>query len=106
MTRALRSYHVWRMRRLEFKGAFVDVRDACEQCVNVVGGRSFVFVHAVPNCMSLVSHVFSMVVFMFVGMCSYDKTLCGFWWECVDSDRSFPATRSLRCSVCYTSVCL
>ena len=68
MTRALRSHHVWRLRRLEFKGAFVDVRDACEQCENVVGGRSFVFVHAVPNCVSLVSHVLSMVVFMVVGM--------------------------------------
>ena len=44
MTRAWRSHHVWRLRRLEFKGAFVDVRDACEQCGNVVAGRSLVFV--------------------------------------------------------------
>ena len=83
----------------------MDVRDACEQCVNVAGGRSLVFVHIVPNFSSLVPHVFCVVVFMVVGMCSYDGTLCGFWWVLVNSDRSFPATRSLRCSVCCASVC-
>ena len=35
VTRAWRSHHVWQLRRLEFKGAFVDVRDACEQFGNV-----------------------------------------------------------------------
>ena len=44
--------------------------------------------------------------YLFVVIRSYDKILCGFWWEWVDSDLSFPATRSLRCSVCCTSVCL
>ena len=54
--------------------------------------------------MSLVSYVFAVVPV--VGMCSSDKTLCGFWWVRVDSDRSFPATWSLRCSVCFISLCL
>ena len=57
MTRALRSHYVWRMRRLEFKGAFVDVRDACEQCGNVVGGRSLIFVHMFSwSCVHLSRH--------------------------------------------------
>ena len=39
MTRALRSHHVWQLRRLGLKGESLHVRDACEQCVKVVGGR-------------------------------------------------------------------
>ena len=42
---------------------------------------------------------FTVVVFLVVGMCSCDGTLCGFWWVRVNSERSFPATLSLRCSV-------
>ena len=37
---------------------------------NVVGGRSFRVSMPFRNYMSLVSHVFSKVVFMVVGMCS------------------------------------
>ena len=44
-----RSHQEWQSRRLEFKGESTDVLDACEQCGNVVGGRSRVFVHIVPR---------------------------------------------------------
>ena len=56
--------------------------------------------------MTLDSHVFSWLCFCFEGMCSSGETLCGFWWERVDSAFSFPATWSLRCCVCFISVCL
>ena len=60
VTRALQRHHVWHMRRLEFKGAFVDLRDACELCGNVVGGKSLVFLSlSFRVSMSLVSNVFS-----------------------------------------------
>ena len=41
---ALRSHHVWQLQRLDLKGESLHVRDACEQCGNVVGGRPLVFV--------------------------------------------------------------
>ena len=56
--------------------------------------------------MTLDSHVFSWLCFCFEGICSSGETLCGFWWERVDSAFSFPATWSLRCCVCFISVCL
>ena len=72
--------------------------DACEQCGNVVGGRSLVFVHIVPNFDVSRFAWFSVVVFMVVGMCSYGELR-------VDSDHCLSVRRSFRCSVCCTSVC-
>ena len=68
----------------------MDLRDACEQCGNVVGAMSLVFFSlSLRGSISFVSHVFfAVVVFLIVVMCSYDETLCGFWWVRVDSDRS------------------
>ena len=55
---ALRSHHVWQMQRLDLKVESVDVRCACGQNENVVGGRPLVFVHNVWILLSLVSYVF------------------------------------------------
>ena len=49
MTRALRSHHVWQLRRLDLKVESVDVRGACGQCGNVVGGRPLVLVRHLLN---------------------------------------------------------
>ena len=78
MTRALRSHHVWQLRRLDLKVESVDVRCACGQYENVVGGRPLVFVHNVWILLSLVSYVFAVV--LVVDMCAYDKTVCTMWW--------------------------
>ena len=47
---------------------------ACEQCGNVVGGRSLVFAHIVPhfNVFLFACFFFAVVVFIIVVMCSYD----------------------------------
>ena len=78
MTRALRSHHVWQLRRLDLKVESLDVRDACGQCGNVVGGRPLVLVRHFWISMLLVSYVFAVV--LVVDMCAYDKTLCTIWW--------------------------
>ena len=48
VTRAWRSHYVWQLRRLDLKGASMDVRDACEQCGErpwcCVYGRGHVFI--------------------------------------------------------------
>ena len=54
---ALRSHHVWQLRRLGLKGESLHVRDACEHCGNVVGGRPLVFVHVFSwSCVHLSRH--------------------------------------------------
>ena len=73
------------------------MRGACEQCGNVVGGKSLVFVYIVQIPTPLVADVLAVV--LVVDMRLYDKTLCAIWWVRGDSDRSLPATCSLRCSV-------
>ena len=59
---------------LNFKGESTDVLDACEQCGNVVGARSLVCVLFVPRFDVSCFTCFSVVAFIFVGMCSYDET--------------------------------
>ena len=79
MTRALQSHHVWQFRRLGLKGESMDVRDACDSAgTSPVEGHSCCPSRSDFN-VSRFACVCSGVGFIFVGMCSYDKILCGFW---------------------------
>ena len=60
----------------------LDVRDACEQCGNVVGGRSLIFVR-----------IFSWSFVHLTRRC----VDCG--WVRFEIDRYFPANWFLRCSI-------
>ena len=74
VTRAWRSHHVRQLRRLDLKGESTEVFDACEQCGNVVGGRSLVFVHIVAR-----FDVFLLACFL--------QLLCLYSWSCVHMTR-------------------